>query len=216
MRVRASLSEKLGSMPITNQPEYYKYLEAAKRADLAAQMQGLGYRTEFDLKAGDFSYDMIAKRGNETIAFEFKVRDFLRDAKEEIEQLTLAAKKRGFDFRLVVVNPPREPEIEIEDLDKNLREYLADDIPQELYDIASQPFVDSVIDIEIDSLRVTREYIKIRGAGVLEVTLVYGGGGEDGMTTNDEYPFEFEVTLDHEMRITHMDSLVVDVSSFYE
>jgi hypothetical protein len=103
---------------------YYKYLEAAKRADLAAQMQALGYRTEFDSKAGDFSYDMIAKRGNEKIAFEFKARDLLRDAKKEIEQLTRSAKTRGYDFRLVVVNPPREPEIEIEDLDRILGEYL--------------------------------------------------------------------------------------------
>jgi hypothetical protein len=203
-------------MPITNRPEYFKYLEAAKRAELAAQMEALGYHIEFDLKAGDLRYDMVAKRGDEKLAFEFKARDLLRDTKKEIEHLTRAAKKLGYDFRLVVVNPPREPVLEIEDLDGILRDYLVDSVPQELYDIASHPSVDSVVDVEIDSLQVTKEHIRVAGIGTLEVTLVYGGGGEDGLTTHDEYPFKFDVTLDHELDISRMDSLVVDVSSFYE
>ncbi len=57
-------------MSMTKQPDYYKYLEMAKRAELAAQLTSSGFRVVMDEKMGPFEYDLIAKRGNEKIAFE--------------------------------------------------------------------------------------------------------------------------------------------------
>lgn len=204
-------------MPITNRPQYYRYLEEAKRAELAEQLQADGYHIELDSRSGDLRYDLVAKKGAEKIAFQVKSRDALRDSKKQIEQLTSAAKKLGYDFRLVIVTPPKEPSIEIQGFKEILLDYLQNnDFPQELYDIASQPSIDSVVDVEIDILHVRKDDIQVAGSGTLEVTLVYGGGGEDGMTTQDEYPFEFEVILNHELEISRVESLSVDVSSFYE
>ena len=54
-------------------------------------------------------FDLVAVKGHRRIAYEVKVRQTLGVAAEQIASLRARARREGFDeFRLVVVNEPRE------------------------------------------------------------------------------------------------------------
>src|SRR3954447_9971600 len=107
-------------------------LEAEKIEELADQLRADGYDVQTS-KQGDPGFDIIAKRGGEVIVFEVKARSRLESAVPSINQLRQRAAEEGYSgFRLVVVNPPREIQVEIDGLQDLLQHQLAEDPPQDL------------------------------------------------------------------------------------
>jgi hypothetical protein len=191
------------------------YLEAAKIEEIASQLRGQG----FEVRTGDADtgYDLIATRAGERIAMQVKARSELGDSADQIARLREQARRDGYDFRLVVVNPPRERAVEVEGLMQRLDEYLTENPPPELERLSSHTRMSGVSDLEIDSLEVTREGVHVTGNGVVDVELEYSGGeAKDGVTSGADFPFSFDVLLDQELHIRRVNTLTVDTSSFYE
>src|SRR2546428_9476349 len=101
------------------------YLEAAKVEDLTRQLVSEGYEVTTEGMAQE-GIDLVAKKGNRTIAFQVKARPRLQQVARLLETSRDAARQRGYDeLRLVVVTPPRDRAIEVQGLADTLKTYLA-------------------------------------------------------------------------------------------
>ena len=194
------------------------YLEAAKADQVAAELAAEGYNVVREPKQPDDSYDLIATKDGKTIAIEIKARSALQEASEQIRRLREQALQRGYnEFRLIVANPPREKIIEIAGLEEALTRHLTEDVPQELYDVASQPYIYGLSDLEINAINVSETGIRVTGTGILDVALAWGGGKErDGVSLNTDFPLGFDVTLNNDLQIAEVHQMNVDTSSFEE
>ena len=191
------------------------YLEAAKTRDLADRLQQSGYDVTID--PGD-GLDLAAAKGGRRIAYEVKARSDLGASEDLTRDLREMAIRKGYDeFRLVVVNPPRDVRVCVAGLERLLEEHLRDAVPDELQVVSSNTLVDDVADIEIDTLEVTQEGVHVAGSGVVETTLVYGGGeSSDVISGRMDFPFDFDVILDRELHLEDVKRIAVDTTGFYE
>jgi len=192
------------------------YLEADEIDQLAARLQRQGYTIEREYPSGQYRIDLVASKPNERIAFEVKARPHLRAAQEQLRHLREATTREGFtDFRLVVVSPPRKTRVAVEGLDRQLLQYLMDHIPGPLQNLATNPRIEWVSNLEIGSIDVAREGIELAGTGVVEVTLEFGDS-RDPAVSPDAFPFRFRARLGHDLRLESVEELEVDVSGFEE
>ena len=195
------------------------YLESAKTEELALRLSAEGYKVvrEASGPEGKEKYDLVAERGNEKIVFEVKARARLKQESAQIRRLRKMAHQQGYnEFRLVVVNPPREVSVEIEGLSQILLNHLVENMPEELNELSTNTRIEDVSDLEFDSVSMSGEGIRVRGTGVADVVLEYGGGEErDGLRTREGYPLTFDILLDESRSVEDVE-IQVDTSSFYE
>lgn len=203
---------------MTDQPNYLRYLESAKQAELAAQLRQNGFSVETDKQQGDLHFDLVATKDGRTIVYEFKSARKAKLDRATMKRIQEAAKAAGFEFRIIVVNPPPRVNVEINNLSSQLLDHVVNqEFPQELYSLASNVMIDDLADIEISDIRVSESGINVKGTGTIEVTLEYGGGAaRDGVTSSDAYPFRFAASLESDNTLRSVDEFVVDTSSFYE
>ncbi|MCG8348536.1 MAG: hypothetical protein MI924_12265 [Chloroflexales bacterium] len=120
-------------------------------------------------------YDIIATKDRKRIAVEVKARSHLRNSAGLIRELREHATRQGYDeFRLVVVNPPREQTIEIDNFVSILYEYMVHVSFSKLQNLAVRSFIENVSDIEIDSIEVNVDGVHVCGTGLTSVLLEYG------------------------------------------
>jgi Holliday junction resolvase-like predicted endonuclease len=195
-----------------------RYLEAAKADQVAAELAAEGYKVEREPERPGDNYDLIATKDGKTIAIEIKARSALQQSSKQIRRLREQALQRGYnEFRLIVANPPREKIIKIEGLAEALTKHLAQAVPQELYAVASQPYIYGLSDLEISAINVSEDGIRVAGTGFVDVALEWGGGRErDGLTFNTAFPLSFDVTLSNDLQIAEVHQMNIDTSSFEE
>ena len=117
-----------------------QYLEAAKVEELASQYKTRGYQVSMEQPSsgGNARYDLIVEKDGHRIAVEVKARSTLKSSAHEIRELREKAIQEGFDeFRLVIVNPPRERSIEVEGIEEILEEHIIEEHFSELADLSS-------------------------------------------------------------------------------
>lgn len=188
-----------------------RYLEESKLAEIAQHYEALGYQVE----AGKEGFDLVAKRGDDRIAFEIKVASTRPHSQRTISKLRSKAKRLGMHLNIVLLRKPHQIEVEIENLEEILHRKLKDDVPEEIRELSSNSIIEEVADLEIDRCRISKTEISLRGTGYIGVELNYGGS-RDGATAYEGYPFSFEVILDHDLSIASDLAVQVDVSSFYK
>jgi hypothetical protein len=195
-----------------------EYLEAAKIEEVASQYRERGYEVKVSPTELRSAYDLVATRGDQRIAIEVKARSNLRENAAQIKRLREQALEQGFDeFRLVVVNPPREVSVEIEGLGRLILEYLLNNVPQNLDQLSSRTLISGVNNVEIRSIEVTAEGIRVVADGTVDVELDASTEQElDGLGWSTDFPISFDLGLDHQLRISRVNELEVDTSSFYE
>jgi hypothetical protein len=195
-----------------------RYLEAAKVEELARELRAAGYRVTTDLKDGDAVYDLVASNGERTFAVEVKARSALQGAAKQIRTLRERAKINGFDdFRLVIVNPPRERAVEVEGLDTLLFEHLTKYPPGELQGLSAHTRVDGVGQLDIGAIKVARGSIRVGGTGVVAVALENRGGeARKGAGWDTEFPIDFDLLLNPQGQIEEVYELTVDTAGFQE
>lgn len=195
------------------------YLEAAKIEEVAEQLRSEGYQVSQERLNPDTHsrYDLIAVMGDKKIAIEVKACSQLRSSAGLIRDLREQAAKQGYDeFRLIVVNPPREKTIEIDNIEGILYDHIMQESFSELEELAGRVSVDDISDVDIDSIEVNSSGIDVQGTGLLSASLEYGGGDHnDGLSVDYDFPFTFRITLNHDMNIVE-DEIDIDTSSFFE
>jgi Holliday junction resolvase len=194
-----------------------QYLEAAKTEEIARQLETEGYEVAIGSEDADHRYDIIATKNGERIAIEVKVRSDLAASEETIRRLRKQAREHGYRFRLVIVSPPHEARIRIEGIEEELLHHLINALPPELEALSSGTRLSDVTGIEIDEIQATAEGLHIAGSGVVDVELEYGGSSDrDGANWSTDFPFTFDVLLDHNLHIQRVNRIDVDTSSFFE
>lgn len=196
-----------------------EYLEAAKIEDLTGRLRGEGYEVERDVSAGSGArYDLVASKGGRRTVYEVKARSALTGAAKQIAALRARAHADGFDdFRLVVVSPPRETNIEIPGLEEQLLDYITDHMPSELDQLSTRTQPQYVVDLELSSVEIDRDTVRVVGSATLDTLLEYAGGEDrGGAEASMAFPFDFEVLLDRDLDVEEVDKLKVDTSAFYE
>lgn len=204
---------------------FYKYLHEIAIEQIKDEYVDKGYKVLTEFKLGRNSADLVAKKGEETIVFEIKSGKTSPIEKERISQIADYVKnKTNYKFLLVVATPPKEKNLEIDDLEQLLFEHFFEEFPPELMDLSSHTTLDEVADVDIDEIRISGNWIFVNGTGVVGLELEYGNAGDhgegEGYLTNDSFPFDFELTLGYDesgkLYIHEVDKLEVDTSSFYE
>jgi REase_AHJR-like protein len=197
------------------------YLEAAKIEELSSQLRGEGYSVNVHPSGADEGYDIVAEKDNKKVAVEVTVNARLRESAETIKALRRRSLEQGYyEFRLVVVSPPHETKVDIEGLDKKLCEHLSENPPDALKNGPQSPRIESVRELEIDSISVTAEGTRVTGNGVVRV---WETGGvyvtnipRELLQGPTNLPFGFEIKLDNELRITDAYRIDVDTSSWLD
>ncbi|MBV9038904.1 MAG: hypothetical protein JO182_30745 [Acidobacteriaceae bacterium] len=204
---------------MTAQEQYTEHLIGLRRAEVASELEQQGYKVEMEVPFDSQRVDLIArKQGAKPLVYEFTLPANLHTSSRDLVQLRRAAADKGFDFKLVIVTPPRRIDVHVDGLEQRLSEALRDDVHQtSLTELATHVIVDGVSDVEITSLTVRGGQTDVEGQGLVSVTLEYGGGAErDGVTNSDSFPFDFDITLNAQREIVNVRMLEVDTSSFYE
>lgn len=195
----------------------HKYLAQAKVEELAERFAGLGYTVVQEPAGEDRLFDLLATKGDQTIAFEVKASGSLHNAVATTRAARELAHRKGYDFRLVVVAPPHTPAIDIEGLTEQLDSYLTENTPSELLDLALVVRIDSVCDLEFDAVAILATGIEVEGSGTVELSLEHDGGKErDGVTFSEAFPFKFAVWLNHDLSLKSVQCFTFDLSSFYD
>jgi Holliday junction resolvase len=196
-----------------------KYLHSLAIDQLADDYTSTGWEVTREEKIGKYQADLVVRKAGKTIVFEIKAGKLTDNKKEQIEKLSVEIKQLGYEFRLILANPPKEREIEIIGLEQLFYDHFINDTPEELNDLSSGTRIEEVSDIEIDELTINNgEDINVKGKGIVSVTLEWGPK-DDNAEMDDSYPFTFEVTLsaaDKKLQIIDILELKVDTSSFYE
>jgi Holliday junction resolvase len=196
-----------------------KYLHELAIDQLSEDYSSIGWAVSRGEKIGKYQTDLVVRKGGKTIVFEIKAGKLTKDKKDQIGELSDEIKKLGYEFRLILANPPKEREIEIIGLDLLFYDQFINDIPEELMQLSQRTRVEEVSDIEIEVLTLNDgENIYVKGKGLVSVTLE-SGIAEDIAEMEDSYPFTFEITLsasNKELEIVELLELIVDNSSFYE
>lgn len=160
---------------------------------------------------------VATKPGAPTVVYEFKLPINLHKNSAQIRKLRRMAAEKGFEFKLIVVTPPKRIEVFVEGLSETLHKAFLERLDSTaLASIAGHVEIEDVSDVEITSLNVHGEDTDVAGQGVIDVRLDYGGGEErDGVTSFDSFPFEFDMTLNAHHQVVEMRRLEVGTSSFY-
>jgi len=203
-----------------------KYLHDIAIEQIAEEYSLKGFSVSREERLGNYIADLIVRKDNEQIVIEVKSGKLTPQKKEQISKIAdFVREVGGYKFIVVVATPPKEKKLEILEINELLFNYFIEDgIPDELDLLSTHTTIDEIIDVDIDEISINGKSILIKGDGVVSVELQYGSDGDqlrnDGFKTTDNYPFEFELTLEYnvnkELEIVDVSELTVDTSSFYE
>jgi Holliday junction resolvase len=191
------------------------YLEQATVEELAADLEGRGYRVEREAPLGDQRVDILAERGEERVAIEVKARSRLAESTLEVERLREAALSAGLSgFRVVVAVPPHAVDVTVDNLRSELLDYFVKNETSSTREaLASVTQFDDVIDLVIESVELHPARIHVRGRAYLDVRIDDGLGDADGEAfAIDSLPFTFDLDLDPDLKIVQMHDLEVYTS----
>lgn len=191
-----------------------QYLEKAYIEETASRLRSEGYAVEQPGGGADTGLDLVASKGGHTIAVQVKARPSLRDSAKEIGRTRDAARLRGFDeYRLVVVNPPHDRQVTIDGLEGQLRRWIEEN-PGKLAAAGSNLTVKDVIGLDLSRVGVDKGRVRVAGVGVvlIESGAINGDARDEEAWTTD-FPFAFDVSMNHELTIETVEHLEVDLSS---
>lgn len=197
------------------------YLRAAKLEQVVKELEAGGYLVQLDVPTGNEPnaprFDILARRGEKTLAVKIKVAGASKSSAEQIAHLRKLARTQGInEFQVAVAHPPQTVVAEVEGLEVELERYLTEHMPESLISDFPQARIEEISDIGLDELTVGTDEINVAGDGLVAVNLALGGGEDrDGLDVYERFPFQFTATLDAARRIITAD-VTVDTSSWQE
>lgn len=171
------------------------FLERAAAEELASKLTDDGWAIEREADVDGNRVDLVARRDGEAVFYEFKLAGTASpDAwSKELVAQQQSARRHGARFRLILVRPPRQMELEIEEIEQMLFLALSESPPWQVADIAGHTMVDDVSGVDLTSIRIRGVLAQVEGEASLGVTLQTGGGEH---VSSETFPFSFSATLD--------------------
>lgn len=188
------------------------HLVMANMAEVEDRLRAQGYEVQREVDG----FDMIATKPDHRVVYDFKAPGELGDKKDLVLERRARARSAGFDdFRLVVAGRPHPVEIDVEDFNSALLDYLVRNPPPEIEQMSGPVDVESVEDVEYDSVRVGRDGSRLRGTAVVEMVLGNGEGKRKDLQERPvACPLRFDVRLGKELSLVEA-SIQVDTDDCF-
>lgn len=207
-----------------------EYLEATKIEDVGSLLTQSGYqvivsplevKTLFEIEPD--GYALIATKYDKKLAMEVTLPSENGKPVAELMQRRDQAYQEGVDeFILGLANFPSETNAQIEGLEEEIFNHLIHDMPEQLLELPARVRVESVGQVGLDSLDVTRSGMQVVGNGIVEVQLENGyriaeetNGKLKSHRLQFAFPLNFDVELDHNLRLARVHEITANTSSFY-
>lgn len=199
-----------------------RHLHEAAVEQLTAALQAEGYEVQRQARAAggagrNVIFDLLAKRGGEKVYYEVKVSGEDQEAEgKHLGALAAAARGEGGRFRVIVVRPGRDVDVQVDGIEEALRTALEEDPTGEFGLLGDRFAVDGVADVEIERLQVEAGG-DVSVAGTATVFVSQSAEGGDLEIANSAFPFGFDVVLDRSgsIRETPAPHFDLDLSSWY-
>lgn len=193
-----------------------KYYEQAAIEQLTSEYKQKGYEVFQEYQSNRYRFDLVAKKDDELIVFEIKAGLWEKDKRQAVQQLrNIAVHELGAKFKLVFVTLPKEPEIEIEDLEAMFPDFLAEQFINEFSEMATHFWIDEVSDIKFDEIYVRKAELEIKGSGTISVGFQYGSDSDykedNGLRWTDSFEFQFHLLLDRSLDVKEIYELEIDI-----
>lgn len=177
-------------------------IENAAAIKITRELEKEGFkvvREEF-LEDSRMCLDLYAEKGDDRRIYEFKIEKNKQNSRLDI--LQQEAKRRKAKLYVIYLQVPRSKEIEYEGLEDIIYEDLVDDFPSELDMLSTHTRIDSVDNIEIDSIQILQNCINMRGSGSINLYLQWGTDREvardEGLVIEESKDFYWEISVDRE------------------
>jgi hypothetical protein len=192
-----------------------KYLEQATIEQLESEYIKKGYEVFREHKIKDRHLDLMARKDKDIIVFEIKSGTWTDARREVAQQLrNFAVHELGANYKLVLVNLPKEADVVVDGLDAIFPDLLADEFIDEFSRLATHFIVDEVSDINFDELFIRKSEIEIKGSAIVSLELQYGSNSDvregDGLGWTESFSFDFHLLLNENLDVKEVLSLELD------
>lgn len=144
-------------------------------------------------------FDLYAEKGDDKRIYEFKIGKN-RIQKRQFIALQEEAKRLGAKLYIVYLEIPRSKEVDFEGLDQIIYEDLLNDFPSEIDALSTHTTIESIEDIEIDSINISDSIVKLTGSGTINVHLQFGSRSDlknnDAVEDVGSVDFFFKLSVD--------------------
>jgi Holliday junction resolvase len=137
----------------------------AAAEELASKLTSGGWEVQREAPVGAMSVDLIARRGEEVVFYEFKLAgESAYDGwASQLLSYQKLARQHGAAFRLIMVRPRRQMDVEIDGVERMLFEFLVQHPPSEVSDIAGHTLIDEIVGVDLDSVRISGTTAEVSG-----------------------------------------------------
>ena len=144
------------------------------------------------------NFDIYAEKENDRRIYELKLGKN-KIQKKQYVKLQKKAEELGAKLYIVYLEIPYSKSIEFDGLNELLYENIVNNFPNELDILSTHTYIEEISDIDISSIEITDNGLKVNGSGGIYLRLQYGSdsdiktdlGAEDYMTVD----FFFKVTV---------------------
>ena len=144
-------------------------------------------------------FDLYAEKGEEKRIYELKIGKN-KIQKKRFFALQEEAKRLGAKLYIVYLEIPRSKEIEFNGLDQIIYEDMINDLPSEIDSLSTHTTIESIDNVEIDTIEITDGTAKVTGAGTINLHLQFGSNTDfkngDGLEDVDTVDFFFKLSVD--------------------
>lgn len=156
-------------------------------------------RDGFSINKEHLIFDLYAEKGDDKRIYEFKIGKN-RIQKRQFIALQEEAKRLGAKLYIVYLEIPRSKEVDFEGLDQIIYEDLLNDFPSEIDALSTHTTIESIEDIEIDSINISDSIVKLTGSGTINVHLQFGSRSDlknnDAVEDVGSVDFFFKLSVD--------------------
>jgi len=197
-----------------------KHLHKAAIEQVAFEYQKNGYEIQKEVRFGDIIADLVAKKGNELIVFEFKYTNWDKGKIESIKRLrNTVVREHGASFKLVLVNQPGEISVEVDNLEQILLELVIK--TPTLYDqLATHAENHDISDIDLSKVVIHKDEIELIGSAVVNMILQYGSDSDvdedNGLRSDESFMLDFHILFDWGFEVKEIIKFSLDTSDYYE
>ena len=198
--------------------QYNLYLHEQALEEAIQEYSSKGFQVINDTKIGNIDVDLLAIKDDRKIYIEFVLAK-RPEPKERILQIKKAVSTiPNAEFRVIYITPPIKKTIEIDDIEQTFYDYLNNDLPSDISDLATHVSIADVSSVEIIDVHVSSGDISIKGYATIEVELQFGSNSDlkhgDGLETVESLRANFEVILNKDLTIEDA-NFEFDLSDWY-
>ena len=198
------------------------YFAAINKLTKQLKFENFNVFTEYPIKTSEHSriiLDLYAEKGNDKRIYELKLGKN-KVQRNKLVWLQNLAKQLGARLYIIYLEIPKSKEIEFYKIESIIMRDIERNMPSELISLATHVYVNDVESIDISSLIIDKDIIKIEGQGNIILEAQYGSPRDIdegfGEFKDLEIEFTFKLKLDHSEKEILYSYYKFDTKNFYE